>query len=54
VADMADDYVLKRGHLDAGFDKELRHRFVTDPTYSPPADYLQRHLCGVPDCRSLK
>jgi hypothetical protein len=54
IANMADDYVRQHGHLDPGFDKELRNRTGTDPAFSPPAEYLNRHLCGVPDCRSLR
>jgi hypothetical protein len=54
IADMADDYTRQHGRLDPGFETELRHRIVIDPAYTPPAEYLHRHLCGVPDCRSLK
>jgi hypothetical protein len=54
IADLAADYERQHGALDSGFEKELRHRIVTNPAYSPPAEYLNRHLCGVPDCLSLK
>ena len=54
IAHMADDYVVQHGHLDAGFDGELRRRTATDPAFTPPEEYLMRHLFGVPDVRSLK
>jgi hypothetical protein len=44
LGDMADDYVLKHGALDAGFEKELRHRTVSDPAFQPPKEYSYRHL----------
>jgi hypothetical protein len=48
IANMADDYARQHGHLGPGFDKELRNRTLTDPAFSPPAEYTCRHLFGTP------
>jgi hypothetical protein len=55
IADMSYEYKRKHGQLDEGFEKEMRDWIGTcDPVLNPPAEYLNRHLCGVLDCRSLK
>jgi hypothetical protein len=45
--DMANDYVLRHGHLDAGFTKELHQRMASDPAFQLPEEYVYRHL-GLP------
>jgi hypothetical protein len=47
IRDMADDYVIRHSHLDAGFDKELNRRISADPAFRPPEEYLCRHMFGT-------
>jgi hypothetical protein len=48
IANVADDYVAQHGHLDAGFDGELRRRITANPAFFPPDEYSCRHLFGTP------
>jgi hypothetical protein len=44
VANIADDYVVRHGALDAGFSKELGNLMLNDLRFQPPAEFVMRHL----------
>jgi len=48
IGEMANNYVSRHGHLDAGFDNELLRRMAADPAFHPPTEYTCRHMCGTP------
>jgi hypothetical protein len=48
IAEMANNYVLRHGHLDAGFENELLRRNAADPAFHPPKEYSCRHVFGTP------
>jgi hypothetical protein len=48
IANLADDYVAQHGHLDEGFDGELRRRITANPAFYPPEEYSCRHMFGTP------
>jgi hypothetical protein len=48
IGKMANDYVVRHGRLDPGFDNELLRRSEADPAFHPPKEYSCRHMFGTP------
>jgi hypothetical protein len=54
IAEMANNYVLKRGRLDAGFENELLRKQASDPLFQPLKEYTCRHMFGTPHLYGAK